>query len=215
MVAGLDEAGRGSILGNLFIAIVDADESTIRKMKKWGVKDSKLLSPKKREELSEKIKANTKWAITSLNPQEIDGRFGNGLNLNKLEAIKYADLINKIKPEKAIIDCPSPNIIAFRNLLKRFIETNTELIVEHKADLKYTIVGAASILAKTERDKHINALSEMCGVNLGSGYPSDPIAMKGVNKLMNTEYSVYIRKSWEPYLRIRREKEQKKLGDFI
>lgn len=214
VVSGIDEAGRGSILGNLFIALVETDNKTIEYFKSIGVKDSKLLTDKRRTELAEKIRERSVWAIASLDPQEIDNRFSNGLNLNSLEAVKYAELINKIKPKKVIIDCPSPNIPAFKKTVEGYIETKPELVLEHKADLNHVIVSAASVLAKDEREKHIKSLSEMCGVNLGSGYPSDPVAMKGVNQIMNTEFSLYIRKSWMPYLKIREGLEQKKLGDF-
>ena len=214
MVSGLDEAGRGSILGNLFIAIVEANEETIKMFEKEGVKDSKLLTKNRRAELAEKIKDNSVWMITSVDPQQIDSRFSDGINLNELEAIKYAELINKVNPRKAIIDCPSPNPISFKKTMEKYIETKTELLLEHKADANHIIVAAASVLAKNARDEHIATLSEMCGVNLGSGYPSDPIAMKGLKKIMGTEYDLYIRKSWMTYTRIKEEKEQKKLGDF-
>jgi len=186
MVSGLDEAGRGCLVGNLFLAIVEADNETIEKFKEGGVKDSKLLSSEKRGELAVKIKENSTWAIASLDPQEIDGRF----------------------------DCPSTNITAFTAKVKSYLETDTILVLEHKADLNHVIVGAASILAKEEREKHIKLLSEMCGVNLGSGYPADPIAMKGAKKLIGTEFDLYLRKSWATYSKMVENKEQKKLGDY-
>ena len=214
MVAGLDEAGRGSIIGNLFLAIVEADGKTLEDFKKWGIRDSKLLTKKKRKELASKIKENSKWAIASVNPEEIDNRFSNGLNLNTLEALKYAELINNLKPSKVIIDCPSPNILSFKKNMEAYLEVEPELVLEHKADENHVVVGAASILAKNARDEHIQNLSELCGIDLGSGYPSDPVAMRGMNKLIGTSFDLYIRKSWEPYIKIREEREQKKLGDF-
>jgi ribonuclease HII len=154
-IAGSDEAGRGSIIGSLFVAIVMTDEDGLEKLKEMGARDSKMISPGVREQLAEKIKKMAKWKIMRISPNKIDSRFINGTNLNWLEGKTMVNLINAFKPDKAIIDAPSNNISRFHSFLKSHLKTDTELVVEHKADVNHPIVGAASILAKTERDKEM------------------------------------------------------------
>lgn len=213
-IAGSDEAGRGSIIGSLFVAIVMTDEKGLETLKEMGARDSKMISPGVREQLAEKIKKITKWKVMRISPNKIDSRFINGTNLNWLEGKTMIELINEFKPDKAIVDSPSNNISKFKGFLKSHLETDTELVVEHKADANYPIVGAASILAKTERDKEMRDLSKKLNMALGSGYPSDPIAIKAVKMMIHTPLEKYIRRTWFTYSRIKGEKEQSKLEDF-
>ncbi|MBA3064300.1 ribonuclease HII, partial [Candidatus Woesearchaeota archaeon] len=103
LILGIDEAGRGPVIGPLVIAGVSIDEKGIDKIKKLGVKDSKLLSPKQREELFDKIINTVKeYKAIIIQPEEIDSALrSESLNLNWLEAIKSAEIINFLKPEKA------------------------------------------------------------------------------------------------------------------
>ena len=108
-----------------------------------------------------------------ISPGEIDKTLETpGTNLNWLESIKFAMIINYLKPEIAIVDCPSNNIIAYSEHLKTYLKENIQLRCEHKADSKYVMVGAASILAKVTRDREIAKLKEIYG-DFNSGYPSD------------------------------------------
>src|SRR3989344_2545419 len=110
-VLGVDEARRGPVIGPLIISGVIIEEKDEIKLKKLGVKDSKLLTPKKREELYPKILEIVKrYKIVEVSPSEIDAALeSQELNLNWLEAHKTAQIINELKPDKAFIDCPSPN----------------------------------------------------------------------------------------------------------
>src|SRR3989338_7293360 len=157
-VCGIDESGRGPVIGPMVIAGVVVTEDKLDELKNLGVKDSKLLSARKREYLFDKITEKAdKYEIIIVYPKEIDETLRHpSLNLNILEKLKIADIINKLKPDKAIIDCPSPNANAFKMQLKAELSYKPELIVEHKADTNYVIVGAASVLAKVTRDREIN-----------------------------------------------------------
>ena len=110
-ILGVDESRRGPVIGPLVISGATIEEKDEIKLKKLGVKDSKLLTPKKREELYPKILEIVKsYKIIEIWPAEIDAALeSQELNLNWLEAHKTSQIINGLKPDKAFIDCPSPN----------------------------------------------------------------------------------------------------------
>ena len=216
LVLGLDEAGKGPILGSLFICGTLFDEKDLDKLKELGVKDSKLLAHKKRIELAKEIKKLAKkYRIIQVKPEEIDKAVNkeDGLNLNWLEAHKTALIINELKPDKAIIDCPSPNINKYKEYLLNLLNNKKiVLIVEHKADLHHAIVGAASILAKCEREEEMKKIQEKYG-NTGPGYTSNPITQKFVKENFDKHPEIF-RKSWRTWKNHDNAKKQKKLGEF-
>ena len=169
------------------------------KLKKLGIKDSKLLTPKKREQLYEKIiKMAKAFEIIIVYPHEIDDVLNDeNTNLNWLEADKTIEIINKLKPEKAIVDCPSNNIEAYTNYLAKKLEVKCVLIVEHKADLHHVESAAASILAKVTRDREIEEIKKEIKVDFGSGYPSDPKTIVFLEK--NWDKYDFFRKSWDSW----------------
>ena len=176
LIVGIDDAGRGPVIGPMVLAGVVINKETEEELKKLGVKDSKLLSPKKREELRKEIeKRAIAFEITITHPAEIDARGGMGLNLNQIEAIKSAEIINKLAKKtksneiNTVIDCPSPNREAWKDYLMKHIE-NKELPIscEHKADQNHVACSAASIIAKTTRDAEINKLKKKIGKDFGS-----------------------------------------------
>ena len=215
IVLGIDEAGRGPVIGPLVIAGVSINEKDLDKLKKLGVKDSKLLSPRQRENLFDKIIVAAKnHKIIIIPPKEIDSALkSESLNLNWLEAIKSAEIIDFLKPEKAIVDCPSNNIINYKNFLKEHLKNKTELIVEHKADFKYAVVSAASIIAKVTRDKEIKEIQKKIKEPIGSGYPSDPVTINFLKKNHNS-YPGIFRKEWASWKNINKKKKQKSLLNF-
>mgnify|MGYP006283051427 CR=1 FL=1 len=216
-VLGLDEAGRGPVVGPMVLGGAMFYEKDVHLLKKMGVKDSKLLTPKKREELFKEIKKLVRGhSIVEVSPQEIDQRFSVGSNLNKLEAIKYSEIINELRPDKVIIDAPSSNPKGFEIYLKQFLDYKPAIICENYADLNYVEVGAASILAKVIRDKRIREIEEKVKTPVGVGYPHDKRTLKFVEKALNKKEWLrnYVRKSWFTFQRIKTENEQKKLGEF-
>ena len=150
-----------------------------------------------------------------LQPNEIDKAVHghDGLNLNKLEARKSAEILNEFNPEKAIIDCPSNNIHSYKIYLKKLVKNKKiELILEHNAE-RYPLVAAASIIAKVTGDREVEKLKKQIGIDFGSGYMSDP---KTVEFLKNNfeNYPELFRKSWFPYQELVNKKFQKSLTDF-
>lgn len=188
LILGIDDAGRGPVIGPMIMAGCLMDSETEKELKKLGVKDSKDLTEKRREMLAERIreKAET-FETAAVFPEEIDGNLNNGNNLNALEAMKMAEIINKInkgyKKIKVVIDCPSVNIEKWKDFLMTKVKnlTNLEVVCEHKADRNYIAVSAASIIAKSLREKEMKSLREVFG-EIGSGYPSDPLTTRFLQK---------------------------------
>lgn len=185
------------------------NESDEKLLKDLGVKDSKLLTHKIRKELFHKITKLVKYKIIMLQPDDIDTAIrSHKLNLNWLEANTSAEIIDFLKPKRAIIDCPSPNIEAYHDYLKNIITTPAELILKHKAEA-HPIVAAASILAKVTRDKEVNKLKDKIKIDFGSGYMTDELT---VNFLKNhhQDYPELFRKTWASYKKVF----QKDLSEF-
>lgn len=218
LICGIEEAGRGPVIGPLVMVGVLVDENDSDVLKKIGVKDSKLLRAAEREKLAVKIRAIVKdLRVLIIPPEEVDAAvLSSSINLNWLEALKSAKIINQLKPDKAILDCPSPNCRAY----KEYVQNNLEgplkkmpLIAEHKADVNYPIVSAASILAKVIRDNEVEKLKANIGINFGSGYMSDPLTQQFIRDYAE-KYGRFLRKSWTSYTREMQKKNQKLLADF-
>ncbi len=216
LVCGIDEAGRGPVVGPLVIAGAAIEDKDISKLGRIGVKDSKLLTPKQREELFDKIKeAVHAYEIIIISPAEIDEAVKSDHdNLNWLEGKRSAEIINKLNPARVYLDCPSPNLGAFKSYMLKLIENKkAEVVCEHKADYKYFVVGAASILAKVTRDDEIKKIKEQIGIDFGSGYTSDPVTQEFVKKNWHKYPSIF-RHSWTTYKNEVEKMKQWTLGDF-
>jgi ribonuclease HII len=219
LVLGIDDAGRGPVIGPMVLAGCLIDDKIEKDLKKLGVKDSKQLTQKRREFLAEKIKEVAETFETVLaHPEEIDGKNKMGTNLNALEAIKMAEIINKInkgyKEIKVIIDCPSVSIEKWKDFLKTKIDnlSNLDIVCEHKADVNHISVSAASILAKCTREIEMKKLKEQFGDEIGSGYCSDPSTMRFLEKHNQTYGDKGIfRKSWSTWQDVCSSAQQKKL----
>lgn len=217
LILGLEEAGRGPVIGPMIICGVAVREEDIKKLMEIGVKDSKLLTPEKRQALAPKIKAIAeKIEVIEVSAEEIDRREEDKLNLNELEAEKMAKIIDRIKPDKTIIDTPNTNIKMFRDYLKGKLKHECELVTEHKADVNYPVVSAASIIAKVIRDKRVKEIEWEIRIPIGSGYPSDPITQKFLEKYWTKLHKLpFIRNSWATIQQLKDKKGQKSVADFL
>nr|AOZ56000.1 ribonuclease HII [uncultured korarchaeote] len=172
-VLGLDEAGRGAVLGPLVVAGVLLDVSKMSKLAEIGVRDSKELTSSRREALAAEILEIAEYiAVLQAPPQTLDSEMSLH-SLNVLEARLFAMVIDALKPDKAIVDSPDEDVRRFTSYIYQFSHYKPPIIAENKADDKYPLVGAASIIAKVTRDQMIKRLSLKYG-EIGSGYSSDP-----------------------------------------
>ena len=217
IIFGTDDAGKGPVIGPMVVAGIALDEKDLHKLKELGVKDSKSLTPQQRAQIYTNIIKNFKnFKIIKISPEEIDKAvFSEITNLNWLEGEKMAELINSLKPDHAIIDCPSPNKEAFARFLTGKLKVKTILQCEHKAE-RFPEVGAASILAKVTRDHEIELIKKRIGKECGSGYPSDPLTKRFLKENWD-KYPEIFRHSWSSYREYsegKKSKNQKSLTDF-
>ncbi len=220
LVCGIDEAARGPVIGSMFIVGTMFEEKDLQKLKELGVKDSKLLKHTKRIELEKEInKIAEKIKIIEVKPKEIDEAVESeaGLNLNWLEALKQAEIINELKPDRVVIDCPSTNLKAYIEYLKEHIKkevlNKVKLVVEHKADVNFLECASASIIAKCERESYMEKLRKELKIDCGSGYPSDPTTVEFLKKNWNKHPEIF-RKTWATYKKVAGAKVQKSLSDY-
>lgn len=185
LTLGIDDAGRGPVIGPMVLAGCLIDDQTAREFKKLGVKDSKQLTQKRREYLADIIREKSEtFEVVILQPKDIDGDGDLRVKLNELEAFACARIINKINKGfhkiRVVVDCPSVSLAKWGDFLKTKIDnlSNLEVLCEHKADRNHVAVSAASILAKSVREKEMDKLRKVYGNEIGSGYTSDPSTQK-------------------------------------
>jgi ribonuclease HII len=219
LIAGVDEAGRGCIIGPMVIAGVAVKEENLPSLTRIGVKDSKLLSPRKREKLAAEITCLVeKQVFIKLSPSEIDAAVKSGRKLhklNRLEAETMARVIDALKPDEAYVDAADVVEDRFKHHIQERLTVKAKITSKHKADKIYAAVSAASIIAKVERDKEIVTLTMRYG-DFGSGYLTDPKTVAFLKQWLTThsEYPDCVRKSYRPARKAKNEKgtEQRKLA---
>ncbi|MDD5193081.1 MAG: ribonuclease HII [Candidatus Nanoarchaeia archaeon] len=212
---GIDEAGRGPVIGPMIIAGVMIQDG--KEVLLGAVKDSKLLTHKKRIELNHLIQEHSEFKIIEVSPKEIDaavdGNDKKNMNLNWLEAYKQAEIINEMKPDVVIIDCPHPIPKKFEDYLRNLLDKelkDIKLIVEHKADVNYPVCSAASIIAKVRREEEVEKLKEKYG-DIGPGYPANAVTQKFIKENWNKHPEIF-RHSWSTFKNHAKMKGQKTLG---
>ncbi len=230
IISGGDEAGRGAVLGPLVISIVAINKTSEKRLADIGVRDSKLLSAERRSELFSKIKkAATEVLVDCIYPEEINNAMASNISLNELEAVRFARLFEKLENHVSTLYLDSPDVIASKfgmrvNIystkatrvdgvkMERVKGQYTKIVAEHKADARYPVVSAASIIAKVTRDDAVRKIEDDLGVEIGSGYPSDQKTVDAVKANMkNEEFQKHIRQYWETIEGIK----QSKMNTFM
>lgn len=200
-ICGVDDAGRGSMLGPLVIAGILLNKKNLKQLSSLGVKDSKKLSPKSRENLYKKIiNIADDYYVAKISPKSIDASVKNHC-LNGLEAKYMAKVVSKLNPDTSYVDSCDVNPARFGREISQ-MSGNHKIKSYHYADSRFVVVSAASILAKVTRDRAIMKLRK--DHNLGSGYPSDSVTVKFVTNYykMNHALPIFVRKSWKPVQKI-------------
>ncbi|MBT8507196.1 ribonuclease HII [Methanomicrobiaceae archaeon CYW5] len=214
MICGIDEAGKGSVLGPMVIAGVmvgDSDEC-----EGLGLMDSKLLSKKRREELYDTINATFVTAVRVIDAKEIDHmRIELKMGMNTIVATAHASVIDELGAQTAFVDACDVNAGRYGETVGCLLRTPATIISEHKADTRFPVVSAASIVAKVTRDRIIDSLREEYG-GIGSGYPSDKITIDFLESWIveNGRAPVIARHSWRTVSDISARLSQSSLFDF-
>lgn len=211
MLIGVDEAGRGCVIGPMVIAAAQIESMKEFELKELGVKDSKKLSASRREELYPQVKKLCKLHTIHVSAKELTDMMDT-MNLNEIEAVKIAQLLSH-SPEGSLAYVDSPDNIPshFADRIRPRLKHQLRLICENKADDKHLIVGAASIVAKVERDREIERIKEELGVDFNSGYTSDPYTTAFLAKHGSEEkVQIYLRHKWATLANLK----QRKMTEF-
>lgn len=213
MICGVDEAGRGPVLGPLIVCgiAVESDQA----LRKLGVRDSKKLSPKRREELAAKISRIARIELVEISADEIDV-LRTKKTMNELEAEAFATVIERLSPGVAYVDAADTDEENFGRAIRTRMTCAAQIVSQHKADDTFPVVSAASIIAKVNRDRRVREIEKEIGRPIGSGYQTDDITMTFLKDWINENGSCppHTRQSWEPAKNLMRLKDVRRLDQF-
>lgn len=205
-IAGIDEAGKGPVIGPLVVCGVACSGNMIKKLSEIGVRDSKKLTSDKRKKIAEKLKKMLDWEVVVIHANELDRMMG-GKTVNEILKDCCVQIISKLDPDVVYVDSFDVRPERLAGELEKL--TGKKVIAKHRAE-EEPIVAAASIIAKHTRDDIIEQLKEKYG-NFGSGYASDAITRRWLEKkLMSGKIPDIVRKKWKTLDRIK----QKSLWDY-
>jgi ribonuclease HII len=205
-IAGIDEAGRGPMIGPMVICGVLIDSGRLSELEEIGAKDSKTLTHTRRLKLKERIESiATNIVIRTVSAADID-RLRKRTTLNEIEVVEFVAIAKELNPQEVYLDAADVKADRFGEkvgTLSGLASKGAVIISEHKADSKYPIVSAASIIAKVERDRVISEYHKRYG-DFGSGYPSDQKTVDFVKSLVrnNQKLPQIVRKSWDSVRKI-------------
>jgi ribonuclease HII len=213
MIAGIDEAGKGPVIGPMCIGGVKIEASKAHILKVLGVADSKKLTPKKREQLAAQIKKHADdFFVLEVSPSQID-ELRKIMSMNEIMVVCFAKVLEQLNPDLVYVDAADVKAERFgENIRRQYAKTNpahakkVEIISMHQADAIYPTVSAASIVAKVRRDELIEELKKEWEADFGSGYPSDPKTKEFLLKWgeeHNGEFPGIVRQSWQTVENIR------------
>ncbi len=240
MILGIDEAGRGPVLGPLVVAALAWNGED--ELEEMGVKDSKLLSPSRRACLFNRLREIGGHCIMEISAEGID-EARRRMTINHLEVLAFSSVLSSISQNTEVLhpDLPSGCTLSMEaapsridhvivdaadtnadRFGKRILHFHNELTggssisitSMHKADLHHPVVGGASILAKVTRDMKISELEAEVGRKIGSGYPGDPVTREFLGSWVREfgRFPHFARRSWKTCLAF--SPEQRKLSDY-
>lgn len=213
MFCGVDEAGRGSVMGPLVVGSVFVEDDSI--LVSMGVKDSKKLTPKARERIYAEIVGSVPfWTTVTCSAADID-RLRLEMSLNEIELRMFADAVGGGGATRVYADCPDVNESAFQERMAALC-VGMEVVARHKADDTYPVVSAASIVAKVTRDRMIEDIRREFGKDIGSGYPSDRYTMDFIGSWIKENGCApeHTRCSWEPVRQMLSRRANTKITDW-
>ncbi len=201
IVVGIDESGRGPVIGPLVMCAYACPEDNLQELKTNGVKDSKLLSPSGRNRLYPQLK-NCIHICRYTTAVELTSAMEKKVSLNELEAKVCGELLNELEEktsfETVYVDSPDPEPAKYATRIKKYYKGKAQIVSENKADSTYPIVSAASIIAKVERDAEIEKIKKIVGEDFGSGYPADPTTVNFLKRRHSDPIlQEYIRHKWK------------------
>ncbi|QLC33086.1 ribonuclease HII [Halarchaeum sp. CBA1220] len=209
---GVDEAGKGPVLGSMFAAAVVCDPEELPD----GIADSKTLAPARREALDERIRAVADVGVAEVGVERIDDP---ATDMNTLTVAAHADALERVATDglAGVVDGGDVDAARFGRRVAERVDAGIDLVAEHGADGAHAIVGAASIVAKVARDRHVEGIAEVhAGYDVGSGYPSDPATREFLRAYVAETGGLpdCARESWATCDDVLAAAEQSALGEF-
>jgi ribonuclease HII len=213
MICGVDEAGRGPVMGPMVIAGLMLESKT--QLEGLNVRDSKKCTPKRREKLAVQLNEIAQTEVIMVPAADIDA-MRTHMTMNQIETKIFASVIEKLKPAIAYIDSADVDEERFGRDIKSELDFDLQIISKHGADDFYPIVSAASIIAKTQRDSEIEKIKLKLGENIGSGYPSDSTTINFLENWIKEHGTPppHTRHSWKTTQRILDKAKCRKLEDY-
>ena len=214
MICGVDEAGRGPVLGPLVVAGVMVESDV--PLRHLNVRDSKKLSPERRELLAPEIEKVAKCEVVVVPATDIDVMRAQ-MSLNEFEAQLFARIVERLHPETAYVDAVDVDEIEFKRDILKLVPFEVEIVSQHEADDLFPVVSAASIVAKVRRDSEIRRIEAEIGEPIGSGYPSDPVTIAFLEKWIKEKGSPppHTRLTWDTTRRLLAESKNRKLDEYV
>jgi len=205
LLLGIDEAGKGPVIGSMFVAGLVIDEEKLFDLAAFGVRDSKQLTSAKREALARKITGiATDQYILEVKPHIID-ELRLVMTMNEIMVRSFAQVLAHLQADRAFLDAADVDASRFGERVRSKSKTSMEIISEHKADERHKVVSAASILAKVRRDACMRELESCLSCRIGSGYPHDPDTIEFLKTWVkqNRDLPSCARHSWATAQRIK------------
>ncbi|UCE36872.1 MAG: ribonuclease HII [Thermoplasmata archaeon] len=213
MICGVDEAGRGPVIGPMVVAgVLLENESELAGL---NVRDSKKCTPKRREKLAQELYRIAKTELIIVPASDID-TMRESMTMNQIETKLFASIIEKLRPETAYVDSADVNEERFGMDIQNELDFKVKIISKHGADEIFPIVSAASIIAKTTRDFEVEKIKKEIGFDIGSGYPSDETTIRFLENWVekNGKPPPHTRHSWKTTQRILNKTKTKKIEDY-
>ena len=243
MIIGIDEAGRGPILGPMVIAAVAVEDDAY--LREIGIRDSKSYTPDSRERTFSLLEENTIYSVEIIRAEEIDTKrkvmtlndievqaFGHALGkLYHKFSPRFGDIFEMMLDSITYLDSCDVNEKRFAvNVADTLIKASgiengardgkemiSRIVSRHKADAKYPVVSAASVVAKTFREKEVRKIKEELGADFGSGYPSDTRTRTYLEDYYreHRDFPPHTRLSWDTVNGIKKKVSATTLRDFF
>jgi len=213
MICGVDEAGRGPVMGPLVICGICVRSD--KRLRELNVKDSKMLTPGKRETLDKAIREVADIEIIEVSASEIDS-MRSRLTMNQIEAKMFSMIVNRLSPNEAYLDAADASEEGFERMVCSELKCRPRVVSKHKADQLFPVVSAASIVAKVRRDLRMGEIAEQLGHDIGSGYSHDKVTIAFLEQYLddNGDLPPHTRRSWDTSKNIIMRKRLRPLDSF-
>jgi len=217
MPFGVDEAGKGPVLGSLFAGAVALDDPS---RLPEDVDDSKRLTADVRERIDAELRADddVRVAVAEIPPARIDDP---DTDMNTLTVVAQARALSAVArdDDTGVVDAGDTSETRFARRVREHATVDVDVTAEHGADSTHRVVSAASVVAKVARDAHVARLAtehDLGDVDVGSGYPSDPTTRAFLAEYVDAhgDLPAFARASWSTCEDLLAANEQSGLDDF-